>query len=52
MTESYRIEAEQNEKESEREVNTEQSEVAKDVLDKTITEYEKKIISLKRNRIN
>ena len=47
MTESYRIEAEQNEKSLKEKLIQEQSEVAKDVLDKTITEYEKKIISLK-----
>ena len=44
---SYKIEAEQNEKSLKKKLIQEQSEVAKDVLDKTITEYEKKIISLK-----
>ena len=47
ITESHKIEAEQNKEILKKQLIQEQSEVAKDVLDKTITEYEKKIILLK-----
>ena len=47
LKENYDIEVQQKKKILKNQLTEEQSKVAKDVLDKTITEYEKKLISVK-----